>query len=129
MASQLAEDFMHAVQEAERTGDVNRLVEMFADDAELMNIALREPCRGREGARRFWDDYLKVFDRVASNFTRVTEGDGTAVMEWEAEGALRQGRPIRYCGVSIIEAEGGRVKKFRSYYDSAQFMQPLSHGA
>jgi ketosteroid isomerase-like protein len=129
MASQIAEDFMHAVQEAERTGDVGRLVEMFADDAEVTNIALKEPFRGREGARRFWDDYLKIFDRIGSNFTRVTEGGGTAVMEWEAEGALRQGRPIRYCGVSIIETDGGRVKKFRSYYDSAQFIQPLSHVA
>lgn len=74
-------------------------------------------------------DYLKVFDRAASRFTQVTEGNGTAVLEWETDGVLRQGHPIHYCGVSIIETADGRVKKFRSYYDSAQFVHPVSHVA
>jgi ketosteroid isomerase-like protein len=129
MASQTAENFMSALQEAERTGDVNALVKMFTDDAEITNIALKQPFKGRDGAYEFWNDYLKVFDRIASEFTHVTEGGETAVLEWRAEGALRHGHPIHYCGVSIIEMSDGRVRRFRSYYDSAQFIHPVSHAA
>ena len=51
-------------------------------------------------------------------------GDGGAALEWESEGALPTGAPIRYRGVSLLEFAGDRVKRFRTYYDSAAFVAP-----
>ncbi len=45
-------------------------------------------------------------------------------MEWTATGALKDGRPLEYRGVSLIEVAGGRVQAFRTYYDSAAFVVP-----
>ena len=43
MASEVTRRFMEALQDAERTGDVGPLVGLFADDAELSNLAGAEP--------------------------------------------------------------------------------------
>jgi ketosteroid isomerase-like protein len=115
MASELTGRFMEALQGAERTGDIGPLVGLFADDAELSNLGGTGPSRGRQGAERFWRDYLAVFDRIRSTFTRVIESDGAAALEWVSEGTLSGGRPIRYPGVSLLEIADGRVRQFRAY--------------
>lgn len=122
MASEIAERFMHTLQQIEETGDVEPLVAMFTEDAELSNLAMTEPLQGRDGAHRFWQKYLSVFERVHSKFTHVVEGDDTAVLEWISDGALSTGEPVKYQGVSIIETDNGQVRRFRTYYDSAVFV-------
>jgi ketosteroid isomerase-like protein len=122
MASEIAERFMQTLQQVEETQDSEPLVSLFAEDAELSNLAMAEPLRGQAGARQFWQKYLSVFDRIHSHFTQVTEGSDTAVLEWVSEGTLSSGEPIRYLGVSIVEVQQGKVQRFRTYYDSAAFL-------
>ena len=122
MTSEMAERFMHMLQQIEETGDVEPLVAMFTEDAELSNLASEEPLHGRDGARRFWQKYLSVFERIHSKFTHVVEGDNTAVLEWISEGALSTSEPVKYRGVSLIEIDNGQVHRFRTYYDSAVFL-------
>lgn len=122
MASDTAEIFMNAVNEAERTRDVAPLVELFADDAELHNISRHEPARGREGAREFWQAYLDAFEDVASTFSHVVRYEGGASMEWESKGTPKDGEPLTYRGVSLVELDGDRVKRFSTFYDSAAFL-------
>ncbi len=43
-------------------------------------------------------------------------------MEWTAQGALSNGRPLTYGGVSLVEHEGEQIRRFRTYYDSAVFL-------
>jgi ketosteroid isomerase-like protein len=43
-------------------------------------------------------------------------------MEWEATGQLKGGAGLAYQGVSIIEIDAGKVSAFRTYYDSAAFV-------
>jgi ketosteroid isomerase-like protein len=124
MASELTRRFMEALQEAERTGDIDPLVELFADDAELSDLGGTEPCHGKAGAVRFWRDYLGVFQQIHSTFTLVLEGDGATALEWVSEGDLPGGHPIRYAGVSALETHGGRIRKFRAYYDPTAFTTP-----
>jgi ketosteroid isomerase-like protein len=119
-----ADRFMAALKDAERSHDPAALVELFADDAELHTLAKEEVAHGRDGAAKFWADYLKVFERVKSEFTRVVGDDTGAAMEWVADGALANGKPIRYRGVSVIELSGEKVKSFRTYYDTAAFVTP-----
>lgn len=129
MAQQLSETFMQTLQQTEQSGDATQLVELFADNAELANLALEEPLRGRDGAQQFWQSYLHQFAHIRSTFTHSFEAEGKAVLEWEAEGALRDGKPIRYRGVTLLDFDGERVRRFRSYYDSAAFVQPRAQAA
>jgi ketosteroid isomerase-like protein len=114
--------FMHTLQKTEETGDIESLVALFADDAELINLAMLEPLRGREGAARFWHKYLAVFDRIHSEFTNVVENDHASVLEWISRGTLSTSEEITYRGVSVLEFNHGKVKRFQTYYDSAAFL-------
>lgn len=122
MASPMAERFMEALQQAERTGDVEALVVLFSDAAEFTNLASPTPLQGGEGARHFWQQYLGVFQQIHSQFEQVIEGDGVIVLEWHSEGVLKSGTPLSYRGVSILEIRDGHIHRFRTYYDSAVFL-------
>ena len=122
MTSELADRFMQTLQQIEDSGDVEPLVALFTEDAELNNLAMAEPLKGQDGARRFWQKYLSVFERIHSKFTNVFEGDNTAVLEWISDGILSTGESVNYRGVSLIETENDQVRCFRTYYDSAVFL-------
>src|SRR4029079_11627460 len=126
VASAEVRRFMEALQGAEQSSDVGPLVELVAGDAELSKLAGVEPRRGREGADQFWRDYLGAFEHIRSTFTGVIEGVGEADLGSVPEGPLPGGRPIRYAGVSLLEFGEGRVRRFRTYYDSAVFVTPLT---
>ena len=123
MAEALAEQFMAALRRAEESHSVDPLVPMFAGDAELENPARSVVRRGTDGAAAFWQDYLSAFDRVRSKFTLVTAARDAATLEWRSDGQLANTRePISYPGVSIVEFDGDKVRRFVTYYDSAAFV-------
>lgn len=118
-----AEVFQSALQESEKSRDPSPLTALFGKEAELLNLALTEPMRGTEGARRFWTNYLAAFESIRSEFFQTTQTEGTAVLEWVSEGVMAgTGQPFNYRGVSVVEHDGEKVKRFRSYYDSAVFL-------
>jgi ketosteroid isomerase-like protein len=121
--SNFAETFMNALQQAEQSRNPDGLAALFGEDAELLNLALTEPLRGTEGARRFWSHYLQAFEKIHSQFHQVTQTEDTAVLEWLSEGVMAAtGQPFNYRGVSVVEHDGEKVRRFRSYYDSAVFL-------
>jgi len=107
------------------TRPVERFISaLFAEDAEISSPERGELNHGAVGASRFWHEYLRSFGRVRSEFTRDLEAGGVAVLEWVSRGSLPGGEPVRYEGVSILEFDGDRVKRFRTYYDSAALRRP-----
>jgi ketosteroid isomerase-like protein len=125
----VTDDFARRLQEFERTRDVDPLVELFSDDAELSKLDGADVRHGRDGARRFWTEYREVFDDLRSEFTGDTRGGDRAVLEWVAEGSLRPAgdggaRSVRYPGVSILEVADGAIRRFRTVYDSGPFLAP-----
>jgi ketosteroid isomerase-like protein len=122
MASAIAQTFMETLQQTESSGDVEPLVALFTENAELSNLAMDDPLQGRDKIRHFWKNYLSVFDRIQSRFTHVTEGNSTIVLEWVSEGALGSGEPMKYRGISVLETADQQVQRFRTYYDSAVFL-------
>jgi ketosteroid isomerase-like protein len=122
MSSAIAQTFMETLQQTESSGDVEPLVALFTENAELSNLSMDDPLQGREQIRHFWKNYLSIFDRIQSRFTHVTEGKSTIVLEWISEGALASGEPMSYRGVSVLEMTNQQVQRFRTYYDSAVFL-------
>jgi len=126
MATRLTEEFMRELQRFEATAELEPLLALFHDDAEALNLGRTEPPRGYEEIEEFWRDYRAVFRGIRSEFTHVIEGSGGAVLEWVSRGALANGEPVAYKGVTVLETDSGRIHRCRTYYDSAVF---LSGGA
>ena len=118
-----AQTFMTTLQQAERTNDVGPLTALFAADAECSSTATTTPMTGSDAVKRFWLEYLSVFKTVRSTFTHTHSGGDGSTLEWTSEGQLPAGTAINYQGVSLLEFDGsGKVKRFRTYYDSAAFL-------
>lgn len=123
-ANPVAKEFVAALGALEQRNDPDPLVSLFAEDSELTSLTERQPLRGKEGARRFWRGYRSAFDEVNSTFDRAIEADGSVVLEWHTDGTLPDGQTVTYRGVSILELAEDRIGGFRTYYDSAAFVQP-----
>jgi ketosteroid isomerase-like protein len=121
-SSSLMERFMQTLQQIESTKEVDPLVDLFSEDADLSNLAMHEPVQGKAAIRQFWQNYLSVFDSIHSRFTHTSEGESTITLEWISDGTLSSGEPFSYRGVSILETQGESVQHFRTYYDSAIFL-------
>ncbi len=118
-----AQTFMSTLQETERTNDVGPLAALFAADADCGSIATRQPMTGADGVKRFWLEYLSAFKTVRSTFVHARGDGAAAALEWTSEGQLPSGTDIKYQGVSLLEFDvAGKVKRFRTYYDSAAFL-------
>lgn len=130
-ASQLVTEFIRRLQDAENTHSAKHLSELFTDDADLCNLTRPTSRNGDARAKDvsmhkqalpFWNQYLNAFDSIASHFTSIIEAEKCAVLEWHSVGSLKNGFPISYNGVSIVEFDGKAIKAFRTYYDSAAFL-------
>lgn len=118
--------FAEALQELERTRDLDPFLEVFSDGVHLIRPEGRGDEHGRDGARRFWQAYLDQFDQIESSFSRLEESGPLAELEWTGEGVLQPGRPVSYRGVSLLELDdAGLVRRFATYYDTAAFVVPL----
>lgn len=129
MANSVTERFIDALENAEQTKSTDDLVKIFTENCVLDSIANHNPSEGSEGAEKFWKAYLSTFQSIESEFSNVVEAEKTAVLEWTSKGKLADGHPITYRGVSILEIEGEKVAKFRTYYDSAAFVAAESRAA
>lgn len=118
------ERFVQALARAEKSHAPEPLLDLFSDDAELMRLNSDEPYHGPQGARDFWTEYLSLFRDVRSQFTNIVESGETAVLEWEASGHFEHGAPVNYRGITVVEFAEDRIRRFRTYYDSAAFTQP-----
>lgn len=126
MSEQLARRFMDALQESERKKDPGIVTALFSSDAEASSLARKHPARGHDQIRRFWSEYLALFEQIASEFTSTVINDAGGALEWRSRGRLRNGQDIDYRGVSILEMRNDEVIAFRTYFDTAVF---TPHGA
>jgi ketosteroid isomerase-like protein len=131
---QLAQQFIDALHRLEGDDrDLDGIVRLFAEDAQLTNAALAlagEERRGQEGVRRFWKEYRATFEQAQSDFHQVTLGDQTAGLFWTTTGTGNDGQPLAYDGVSLlIFGDDGKITQFRGYYDTRQLTRTVGAGS
>ena len=122
------EQFIAALHALEHDRDVATIVELFAEESEIGNVASPREFRGREGAREFWVSYRNWFGEIESDFRNVIAGEGRAALEWTTTGASAAGDPIAYDGVSILEMADGRITRFRAYFDPGALGDQMESG-
>ena len=112
-----AQAFIDALRVLERDRDPGPIVALHTDDAEVSNPNEPAPLRGRAGAERFWKAYRDAFGEIASEFRHVLEDGDASLLEWSSAGTLASGTALRYDGVTSLEWDGERVRRFRAYFD------------
>ena len=119
MSRPTAREFIDALRRVEDDGDVGPMVALYADDAAISNPSDTQPHTGPEGAQRFWEAYVKSFERVRSTFHLIVESDSAAILEWTSECRTAAGVDTSYDGVSVVETRDGRITRFTAYFDPA----------
>jgi steroid delta-isomerase-like uncharacterized protein len=120
MSDERAHTFIEALRRLEADGDADALVELFAEDSECDNVTPSDPYRGKDGAREFWQQDRALFADVKSEFKNVIVRDDRVALEWTRTGSARDGDPIELEGVSLLELEDGRIRRFKAYFDPHQ---------
>ncbi|BDX35085.1 epoxide hydrolase [Mycobacterium antarcticum] len=122
----LTKKFINALGDLHRNGNVAPLVDLFADDATLNKAGMPHGQHGKDGARTFWEQYRHVFDQIEATFSHTVTDDGIAYLEWTSNGTLADGTDFSYDGVSVLEGSGDAIEAFRTYYDTAAFLEKKS---
>jgi hypothetical protein len=116
MPKEVANSFVEALRKLEEDRDVEGLVEIHTENCEVGNVSVSETFRGHEGLREFWTEYRKSFDEMKSTFRNVFATEEGAALEWTTEGTSN-GDTVSYDGVSILEIDGDKVRRFMAYFD------------
>lgn len=116
MSEQVAESFKEALWKLEEDQDVEPMISVLTDDCEVGNVAVPKTFHGHDEAREFWTSYRKTFDEMKSTFRNIFADEGRAALEWTTEGT-ENGHTVSYEGVSVLEIEDDKVKRFMAYFD------------
>ena len=123
-----AEKFVDALRKLELENDLDTIVSLFADDAEIGNVTVTDNLSGTDGARKFWKNYRDTFGEIESTFQNKINLDGVAALEWTSKGTSKDGSEIDYEGVSILEMEEDKITRFFAYFNPAKLGQEIEKG-
>ena len=115
--AEIRDRFAAALDTLEQDGDVDAMVALYADDAQIGNVLTRGAFSGPEGARDFWQEYRGTFRDLHSTYRSKSADGPVAVLEWQSTGHLADGTPVDYDGVSVLEVADGRVTRFTAYFN------------
>ncbi len=117
MSREVADSFVEALRKLEDDRDVEALVMIHTEGCEVGNVSVPETFRGHQGLREFWTSYRSTFGEMKSEFRNVFATQDRAALEWTTVGTSN-GDSVSYDGVSILEIEGGKVRRFMAYFDT-----------
>ncbi len=126
ISEQIADKFTEALGRLESGRDLETIAALFAENSEVGNVVAPEKYHGQNGAREFWEKYRDTFGEVRSTFRNRIITDGRAALEWVTEGTTRADSPVSYEGVSILEIEGDKIKRFRAYFNAGALGQQIA---
>lgn len=108
--------------------DIDRLLTLFADDAELS--AAPGTFRGKAAVRQFfeWDAQVSPTALIRDTGLGVLIAGRTVV--WERQILeTTEGVPFQEEAVTILEFDdAGLIQRYRSYYDKLQVMEQITAG-
>lgn len=123
-----AQRFVEALTKLEESGELEPLLALFAEDSQVSNVASSRVFTGLDGVRQFWTEYKAVLAQVKSTFRNMIESGDRVALEWETQGTAQNGAAVNYEGVSIIEWDGARIRRFYAYFDPGLLGREMAQG-
>jgi steroid Delta-isomerase len=108
-------------------GDVEGILALFADDAQLITpMTGEEGIRGKAALRAAYQHFFRHLVKSHARPTEIIiEGD-TLVAPLHVEGQTNDGQPIAMHNLNLWTFERGKFKVLRIYMDTYPYRQALS---
>jgi len=103
--------------------DVNGLLACFTERASYTDNFFGEHA-GQPGLREMFERMFREGRDYAWRMDHVVETPGAAAAEWTFSYVVTDavprsaGRTVRFRGMSVFELEGGRIARYREYFDT-----------
>lgn len=113
--------------------DIGRLQALFADVMEHEDLPVGAVNRSKDDLRAFAEGWFAVSPDIRFEPALTVVTGSRAVVEWIARGTQvgdlpgmpATGKPWEVRGVSVIELDGGKIRRCRDYWDFATVMRQL----
>ena len=125
--NQTIERVVAAYFSALREMDVERLLELFDEDAVSWDPVGSPPMRVRDKSNNYFRALSTIFSKMALREEEVFVAGSEAAVRWTGVAILRTNpREVDFEGISVFEInEQGRIQSVRSYWDKATLMARL----
>jgi steroid delta-isomerase-like uncharacterized protein len=113
--------------------DMQRLLQLFTDDAVYEDVTMGEVSRGAAAIKTFGEGFLVGFPDVTfelrSSFANGVNGGAEWMMRGTHTGNLPNmpatGKRVEVRGASIFEFTGDKIRRCSDYWDMATFLKQL----
>ena len=119
----LSARFSRALRALENDRDLQPLIQLFADDAEVSNPLHPLPLVGLEGVRRYWRSYLERFCEIRSEFLSFVDAREASALEWISTGRLINGRAIEFGGSTVLISQDELITRMNLYFDPRPLLE------
>lgn len=106
--------------------DVERIAAYFTEDATYEDVTLGEVHRGRAAIAGFARGTFAALPGFTMTQRSLHQGERWATLEWVMSGTdSATGRRFSVRGVSVMELEGGRIRRNADYWNMADFLRQV----
>ncbi len=113
--------------------DYARAAGAIAEHCEWHSVATEGVHRGPGAIVAGLREFVAAFPDWRADVKSVTTAGGWVVIEWDSSGTFSNafrgkapnGKRFRRRGCSVAEVEGGKIVRYRDYYDRATLLQQL----
>ena len=108
-------------------GDVNGILELFADDAQIINPMTGEGgIKGKDALRAFYTNLVNSLVDYHAGPTDIIIDGNKLVAPLHLEGKTKDGNPIVMNNLNFWTFENGKFKVLRIYMDTYPYRQALN---
>lgn len=109
------------------TGDIDRVMAFFHDDAVYTNIPIDPPNQGVSAIRQTIESFLGMAEAVEFVVHASAENPAAGiVMNERTDRFLIGGKWIELPVMGVFELREGKISAWRDYFDLAQFQQAMA---
>ena len=113
--------------------DFARAAGPIAEDCEWTSVPTGRVFRGPAAIVAGLREFASAFPDWRCELDRVHCMEGVVVVEWVTSGTFlnafrghaANGRAFRRCGCAVAEVRGGKIVRYRDYYDRATLLEQL----
>src|SRR5262245_28978090 len=108
-------------------GDVNGILELFADDAQIINpMTGEEGIKGKDALRTFYTNLVSSLVDYHAGPTDIIIDGNRLVAPLHLEGKTKDGNPIVMNNLNFWTFENGKFQVLRIYMDTYPYRQALN---
>ena len=109
--------------------DPDKVVASFTEDIVYEDVAASHISRGRAEVRKWVAGAFADIENFKLEVVSSSFHNGRGVVEWvwsgTDKGLLKTGKNFSVRGVSVIEVRGGKISRYKEFYDFATVMRQL----